>query len=266
MKFYFIDDSNITKEFRCGFFIYGGIIVDEKNLLNLTKKFIDLKKDKNINIKTEIKWTHENTLSEEEHKNFKEKVLNLIATSNCKIIIYLAPQDFYHKLRRKKSNLCYSIDPVKQLKSLEYAINVCMQKFNSYLEETSSSQGLILADESDSYDKKMKNYYLSILERGTRFSSLEKISYSIIPIDSKYSQMHQVNDVVIGAIQHSLKEFQTNFLPILKNNFWKKNLNTFIKVTDYGFNVYPKHPKTKKVELMLDQLSEKFSRLINKKI
>jgi len=271
MKLFFVDDSNIAKEKYLSFFIYGGIIVDGNTIRDLIKCFLKIKLDHNIDPNIEIKWDNINNLDPTEAKTFKNDILKLVKISDCKIIVYLAPQDFYHSVRSKiqkgKLSIKSRIDPDKYIRSLKYATNVCMQKFNQYLEEINDI-GLILADESSSYKKEMVGYYSSLYPKGTEMTQLNRIVYTIIPIDSCYSQMHQVNDIVIGAIQHSLKEFKYNFLPLLKDNFWLKKIPSkrLNQVNGYGFNVYPKKAKTLKMQKMLKILSEKFKRLINKKI
>lgn len=270
MKLFFVDDSNITKEEYLSFFIYGGIIVDGNTIRDLIKCFLKIKLDHNIDPNIEIKWDNINNLDPTEAKTLKNDILKLVKTSDCKIIIYLAPQDFYHNIRSKikkgKLSIKSRIDPDKYIRSLKYATNVCMQKFNQYLEEINNI-GLVLADESGYCKKEMRSYYFSLYPEGTEKTQLNRIAYIIIPVDSCYSQMHQVNDIVIGAIQYSLKEFKYNFLPLLKNNFWSKKIlsGKLNIINEYGFNVYPKKPKTPKMQKMLKILSEKFRKLINKK-
>ncbi len=273
MKLFFIDDSNITKEEYLGFFIYGGLIVDQEYVRDLVKKFLKIKEDHGIDFSTEIKWSNINNLDPTKAKILKHDILELVKNSQCKIIVYLAPQNFYHKAipkisKKRALGIKWSIDSKKHIRALEYATNICLQKFNHYLGEI-EDLGLTLADETGlSCKKDMRKYYFSLYPAGTKVSSLDKIVYTIIPLDSCYSQLHQVNDVVIGAIQHSLKEFKYNFLPLLKKNFWSKKLirRRRIMVTGYGFNVYPKKTGVQRTQEMLNRVSKKFRKLINKKI
>ena len=71
--------------------------------------------------------------------------------------------------------------------------------------------------------------------------------------------MHQINDVVLGAVQHSLKEISYNFLPIIKNNFWTNNKTGHIM--KHGFNIYPVNPRTDYMKNKLAFLESKFIRL-----
>lgn len=44
MKFFITDESNITRDKKFEFFVYGGLIVDEECLYSLSKKILELKK------------------------------------------------------------------------------------------------------------------------------------------------------------------------------------------------------------------------------
>ncbi|MCJ7507976.1 MAG: hypothetical protein MUO85_04505, partial [candidate division Zixibacteria bacterium] len=92
---------------------------------------------------------------------------------------------------------------------------------------------------------------------------LDNIVYVTIPIDSWYSPIHQINDVVMGAIQHSLKEYRNNFLPIIKDKFWSEVRSGQLLISGYGFNVYPIRPATGWMQKMLERVKDKFNRRIS---
>ena len=266
MKVFFIDDSNIAIDRKLEFFIYGGLIVDEKNIFELVKFLYNLKQREKIKQERPIKWENinwrkEGSLKPEKFKKIKEEILRFVGQSSCEIIIYLAPHDFYSKINVKKwPKIEFTVNQEKQIKALRFALNICLQKFNSYLEEN-KSLGLIFADEfgGKKVKKELGQYCFRLCPEGTKFSNLEQIVYPIINIDSEYSAIHQINDVVLGAIQHSLKELTKNFIPVIKKNFWKKNK----EIIGNGINIYPKNPKTQKIERKLNILKEKFKRLVN---
>jgi len=266
MKLFFIDDTNIAKEEYLGFFIYGGLIIDDNVIRDAVNNFMEIKKEHNIAPNLEIKWDNVNDLDPTELKTLKHEMLKLVKKYDCRIIVYLAPQDFYHesalKRKRGKSTIKFIIDPKKYLTTLKYATNVCLQKFNHYLTDM-GEKGLVFADETGPYKKEIQEYYFSIYPKGTGFNSLNQIAYMVVPVDSYYSQMHHINDVTIGAIQHSLKEYQKNFLSDLKDCFWSKKIQNITVINEYGFNVYPKGAKTIKVQKMLEKVGEKFKRRIN---
>jgi hypothetical protein len=165
------------------------------------------------------------------------------------------------KTKRGKGTIKFIIEHEKYVIALKYATNICLQKFNQYLAEI-GEKGLVFADEAGSCRKEIQKYYFSIYPKGTGFNSLNQIVYAVIPIDSWYSQIHQINDVIIGAIHHSLKEYKYNFLPYLKGNFWSKTIQNITSINGYGFNVYPKKAKTISMQRMLERVVEKFNRRI----
>jgi len=180
MKLFFIDDTNIAKEEYLGFFIYGGLIIDENIVRDAVDNFTEIKKDHNISPDVEIKWDNVNDLDPTELKTLKQEMLKLVKKYDCKIIVYLAPHDFYHKsaLKRKrgKSTVKFIIDPKKYLTAFKYATNVCLQKFNHYLADIGEN-GLVFADEAGSCKKEIQEYYFSIYPKGTGFNSLNHIAY-----------------------------------------------------------------------------------------
>jgi len=266
MKIFFVDDSNISIDRKLEFFLYGGIAVDESDVLKLVKFLYGLKRDQRIKQERPIKWENinwhkEGILDPGKHKKIKEEVLNFVGQSSCKIIIYLAPHDFYHKIDSKKlpQEIKFIIDPQKQIRALKFALNICLQKFNSYLDED-NNLGLVFADEfgGKKIKKYLTDYCFTLCPQGTRVSGLEHIVYPVINIDSEYSSVHQINDIVLGAIQHSLKEITYNFIPIIKKNFWGDGKQIMGK----GINIYPKKPKVQYIERKLETTQNKFKRLI----
>ena len=45
MKLFFIDDTNIAKEEYLGFFIYGGLIIDDNVIRDAVNNFMEIKKE-----------------------------------------------------------------------------------------------------------------------------------------------------------------------------------------------------------------------------
>ncbi len=266
MEIFFIDDSNISINKKLEFFLYGGIIVDEEDILKLVKFLYNLKKNQGIKQERPIKWENinwhkEGILDPEKYKDIKKEVLGFIGQSSCRIIIYLAPQCFYHKVDTKKlqQETKFTIDSEKQIEALEFALNVCLQKFNSYLSEN-NSLGLVFADEfgGKKIKKYLKNYCFSLCPKGTRMSNLERIVYPVINIDSEYSAIHQINDIILGAVQYSLKEITYNFIPMIKKNFWGGEK----RIIGKGISVYPKKARAQDMGKKLETIQNKIKRLI----
>jgi hypothetical protein len=101
MKIFITDETNINYDENFDFFIYGGLVICEKDILPLSKELIKIKNEFDLDKKRPIKWTNnkwkgKEPLNPEVHRKIKEKMMGLIAESDTKIIIYLSPNDFHH--------------------------------------------------------------------------------------------------------------------------------------------------------------------------
>ncbi len=277
MKFYITDESNITKDDKFEFFVYGGLIIDELEIRKLSEKLLELKSNFNIAKERPIKWPNVNwnkqgELDSDVNKKIKEKILGAVSLSGCRILIYLAPHDFYHEYKIKIANLTdikisSYIDPKKYIKAQTYALNVCSQKFNKFLESI-NEVGMILADNfENSNPKEIIKHCSSLYTDGVKYSSgvntsLDRIVVPILQVNNEYSHIHQVNDVVIGAITYSMREMSENFLPIIKNNFWAGKFGDSNTIINYGINIYPKSTTTLEMTDKIKKIENKFKRLL----
>ena len=269
MKIFFVDDSNIETDDKLEFFIYGGLIASPDHIRSIIKEFYKIKNSNGVKDDRPVKWANckfdKICLDPAKHKKIKNDVLELVAKTECKIIVYLAPHYFYHNQNFSGVGKKYKINPEKQIKAVKYAINICAEKFNDYLRSI-DSHGLIFADDfgqgnikkeltkhcHDIYPDGTVNY------RGIVSSELERIVYPVVETRFDYSPMHQINDIVLGAIQHSLKEISDNLIDKLKDNFWENK-----QIINSGFNVYPKNSKTAAMSTKLQILENKFIRLVS---
>jgi hypothetical protein len=267
MKFFITDETNITRNDKFDFFVYGGMVVDELELKSLSKKIISLKKGFNIKEDRPIKWPNvkwngEGVLDLDIHSRIKSLILEMVGRSKCKIIICLSPQDFYHNntiIERLK--IKSKIDPEKHLRTQKYALNACLGKFDKLLLDTNDF-GMILADSfNEQHRTELTKHSLSLYPSGGE-RELKNIVYPIIQVNNEHSHIHQINDVVLGAITYSMREMAENFLPIIKNNFWGSSDDGFLTIEGKGISIYPKKIATPQMEEKVQKLKEKFSRLI----
>ena len=267
MKIYFIDESNIAVDSKLEFFIYGGIVLGAEDIQKLGTELCVIKEKNNIPKERPIKWENIRwkgiQLDPKIHSSIKQEVLQLVSNSSAEIIIYLAPHDFYHSYKVKGRTFKKTIDKDRQILSMKFALNICLQKFNQYLSMTNES-GLVIADQfADGLNEELLSYCLGLYPGGTMKSKLECIIHPVLLADNEYSYIHQINDIVLGAIQFSLKELNFNFLPILKNNFWTNTSGNKKIIKGYGFNAYPKKPATTSMVMSLDKLVYKFEKQID---
>lgn len=142
-----------------------------------------------------------------------------------------------------------------------------MHKFDEYV--GAGNYGLVLADRFGTAVKsEMDRHCTDLFPSGggaaTSRYVLRNIALPVIQVDNEESYLHQINDVVLGAIQISFKEMGHNFLPRLRNNFWSTDHGPGIrKVTGNGFNIYPVKATQEWCRVAKVNLQAKFIRLIN---
>jgi hypothetical protein len=265
MKFFFVDDSNISKDDKLEFFLYGGIVVDEKDMLRLSKELTTLKTAAGIKTERPVKWNNENwngeVIDSAIFKKLKEDILALVGASNLKIIVYLVPHDFYHTYKVAGIFIKSVIDPERQKTAQRYALNVSLYKFDQYLVQE-ESLGFVLADEFGSnLAESMVKHCFAMFPNGTDYT-LNRIVFPVMQVSNEYSAMHQVNDIVLGAMQMSLKEIGFNFLPIIRGNIWGMEGGSPTDTLSKGFNIYPKRQISDSIRESISKLREKYLRLM----
>jgi hypothetical protein len=261
MKLYVMDECSQNWDEEIGFFIYGGIVVDDYQVIDLTKDFIKIKKENGVHKGRPIKWSNnkpwqgEPKLDEEIHKKVKEDILDLVSASQIKIIICLSPQSFFHVPKKKGDKVYMAIDEETQKRTHEYGVNDAMYQFNKFLREE-KELGMVLADEfNEALKEHMTDHCFNIFPDSMR----ERIIHPVIQLKNEHSHLHQINDVVLGAIYYSLREMGHNSLPKIAGNFWKMSSDP--KTTfDYGFTVFPQLAKYDHIRDSKKRIKDKFVR------
>ncbi len=264
MKFYFTDETNVHRNPQLGFFVYGGIIVDESELRPLSEDIFKIKKQFGLEKERPIKWSnnkwHGHELDPLLHKEIKGLILDQFSRSSVKIIISLSPQDFYHSSTFLGIKRVEKVDQEKQKVTHKYAINTSLQKFNHYLEEA-GSLGMVLADNfAESMREYLTLHCFSLYPDGTTVSPLTNITFPVVQLNNEYSQLHQVNDVVLGCFSYSMMEMSVNLLPRMTNNFWHGDKDNIMSILGRGFNTYPKRPQSLQLQKEIQLLKDKFIR------
>ncbi len=267
MRFFITDETNIKKDDKFEFFVYGGLVISELEVKALSRKLLALKRRFNIRKERPIKWNNinwkrEGILDPEIHKNIKNEILNLVNQSNAKIIISLSPHDFYHTKTFIGIRINTIFNHENYLRTLKFGVNTCLHRFNKYI-ESMHEKGIILADTFDHrYCPDMKDHCFSLYPDGSGEFPLSNIIYPVIQMENEYSQIHQINDIVLGAITYSMREMAENFFPIIKDNFWKGSDN-YLSIFGHGINIYPKSIATAHIQEKKEKLVQKFKRLMN---
>jgi hypothetical protein len=219
MLTFFTDESIVEKggaeEHRVS--IYGGVVLKEATFKDLTQ-FLYKAKDRYVwPQESEIKWrfktfwdylrktdfvafTKESnptgyTALKSDYDRFKREILEEVGKSDAVIVIAIRPN---HLVRASEEQ------------RVEYSIAAVARKFEKILTQENEF-GVILADElpkeinpSASIDHQ---YILNLCCRGSKSMPFDRL-ISIVPtINSTISPIHQINDVVLGAVQYYILEF-----------------------------------------------------------
>jgi len=264
MELLIADECSITWDAHIGYFIYGGIVVNEVEAKPLAQAVLNIKEQYGLPKERPIKWNNVNwqgsSLEENVQRDVKDAVLSAFSESNAKIIVCLSPHGFYHNPTiRENGQARMSIDPETQTRSHEYGLTDVLGKFDTYL--GIDKYGIVLADKfGDAVKTHMDKHCRNCFPDGTR-GLLTNIVHPVIQLDNEESYLHQINDVVLGAIYTSLREMGHNFLPRIKDNFWSSGGEN-PSILGYGFNVYPLAPRYASYRQAKNNLQRKFNRLI----
>ncbi len=199
--------------------IYGGIVLDEATFDELSQFIYKIKDKYVLPQELEIKWRFESYWEnmikvrylekgitkkthpalymsfKPDHAQLKNQILEKIAASSAKIIIAIRP-----------NKLLGASDEQK----IEYSIGAVARKFEKLLQKT-NDLGIILADELpkriNSKSVIDHQYILKLCCRGSGTIHFKHL-ISIVPtINSSISPIHQINDVLLGAVQYYILEF-----------------------------------------------------------
>lgn len=267
MELLIADESSITWDAKVGYFIYGGIVINESEAKPLAEAILKIKEGYGVEKERPTKWSNggwqgDDCLDPEIHKEIKDSILTVFSESNSKIIVCLSPHFFYHNPTvRDNGQTKMSIDPETLLRTHKYGMNDLLGKFDSYL--GFDKYGIVLADTfNEALKIEMNKHCKDCFPNGNR-KLLTNIVHPVIQINNEDGHLHQINDVVLGAICTSLREMELNFLPRIKDNFWAKERGGVARITGAGFNIYPEIATTGWCKRSNSSLQAKFNRLIN---
>ncbi len=253
----FVTDESIGGK-NNDFSIYGGLILGEQSFRNLTTFIYDLKKRYVYPQHLELKWTFRDVFEnmkrvgyvgknvtrstdpnlynslKSDYDRLKEEILDEISKSKSKIVVAIRPNQLL------KTNLA---------RNTEYSIGAVARKFEKVL-AINNKFGVILADEliprvnnTETIDYQ---YIIELCCNGSYNVSFNKM-ISIIPtVNSHASPVHQINDILLGAIQFYILEFirgstnsnlAKNLLNKIVGNFYRSTGGKY--VINNGILLYP---------------------------
>ena len=212
------ESSSLKRSGEHKFCIYGGLLLSESKFKELAKFIYKLKDRYLLPQKLELKWrfgsvwqnmikigriksgitkeSHPELFKglKEDYDKIKDEILNKISQSKARIIVVIRPSELLQATHEK---------------DIEYSIKAVAQKFEKILRKE-KKLGIILADELPPKIKKNDainyEYILDLCSSGTGLITLDYVTLIIPTIDSCISPAHQVNDIILGAIQYYILE------------------------------------------------------------
>lgn len=239
-----------------GLSIYGGLVLNESDFKELSDFIYKLKDNYVLPQELDLKWRFESVWEnmrkighipkaftrkthpelynslKEDFNVLKGKILDKVSTTHAKIIIVIRPNKLLNASNEQM---------------VTYSIQSLVRKFEKILERERAN-GIILADELPERLTKNEVIDYSYILKLSRNASDQLIS--IIPtIDSCISPLHQINDIVLGAMQYYMLEFirklngnqitdtAKNLLAKIVDNFYKSSTGGY--VINSGILLYP---------------------------
>jgi hypothetical protein len=258
----FADETGISWDEKIGFFMYGGIVLGSSDIRDLTSEVIAIKDRYGIDQSRPLKWNNKKldgkVLEAEVHRMAKEELLTAFSKTTASIIVCLSPHRFYHHPEVKDDgNITMCINPTTLLRTHKYAMNDLLKKYSEFLGD--KKEGIVIVD---NFGDGIRRELTQHCEKS--FPYWDNIVLPVIQQDDEKCIPLQVNDVVLGAIQCSLKDdSELNFLPQIRNQFWSVRSENVNRVSGYGFNIYPLAPYAKSYQNANKNLRTKFRRKIN---
>lgn len=256
----FIADESIVRESTVHrLSIYGGLILDEETFQEFSTVIYKIKEKYLYPQELELKWrfqtvwesmkrigyVQDDATTKESRESFKKdydvvknEILKIISESNAKIVIAIRPNALLH-----------ASDEL----NVEYSIAAIARKFEKILDREGEI-GIILADELKKRlypeDKMDYQYILNLCCYGAGLGKFENLTSIVPTINSCVSPIHQINDILLGAVQYYLLEFSRSlvrtdydfelsksFVTLIKDNFYQSVTGGY--TINSGILLYP---------------------------
>jgi hypothetical protein len=189
---------------------YGGLALSVEDIKLFKTFYFSLKEKFKIPFEVELKWHSKDVFSsfnsskispinkewlnfQQSYNKLKEEILEFISCSQSTIIIVFRPTDLLVMDSRK---------------SVEWCLYDTCNLFDRFLKEK-ESKGLLLADNLESRLEGFDSFNLSLHKYGIKKfnNTLDNISYLILTTNSKHSPIHQLVDIVLGAVSYYFYQY-----------------------------------------------------------
>lgn len=220
------------------YFTLSGFMVDANDILEIERKFKDIKIKYGLKESTEVKWSLSYSklgLNFEQYKNLKLEIIKMIADYKNSVVGIVMDKESCYK--NKPAILSHN-------DLYAFALNLLMERVCMEISDrdgkSSMTPALIFTDSrkndnNNKLDKELQISYLRARKLGTHYIQFHNFYENLVFIDSNYSCGIQCADFCAGIIQ---KKFENNddtffniLLPAIRTN--KSN-----NIYGYGIKIY----------------------------
>lgn len=212
-------DKNCLVNNTSKFFTLGGFMIDANEILNIERKFKDIKLKYGLRITDEVKWSgsyKKLNLDYATYIKMRKEILEMIATYNSSTVCVCMDKEECYKNRDDIAN---------HNDIYAFALNLLMERMHMEIEDRDgrgcNTPALIFTDSrknnnNNKLDKELQIAYLRAIGIGTQYISFNNFCESLVFIDSTYSHGIQCADFCAGAIHQLVENKKTEAFEIIK--------------------------------------------------
>lgn len=261
---FFVDETNMPPK-EGQFFIYGGVVVDSRNALELSKR-VDAIRIKNGYVPGEnLKFTNKDNKNAQSHKQAKSEVLELMAELEVKFLVNVVHQSV---LRNRT-----------EVEFMSWGMNSLVKNFHEFLSmRGSESVGALFFDRVDKEDTNR-----AMSEMADRFQNgLEWPSGYNRPINDKVLVFAMTNnnssyfsscaDIALGSFRYCVNaatghenakpEVAKKLMPFVNRLFWREQSPSGQPTKTNGYFPHPVEIRSAIIQNHYDSLTKNLNQYI----
>lgn len=249
MKHMFIDETNVT-ESDGDFFIVGGLILDEKCLIDVRNGTKAIREKYGFRASDSFKFqtrSRPDQVSKEDFNNAKAEAIQLLIQHDAHLLVYV----ILHKIIREEVKF-------------EYAYNVLFHQFDKEYLSAIDEVAFIIVDRlpaNTSFDMLKEIFSKGVDAPSGNKTELERILHYSVSADGT-SHMSSLLDIAIGAFRFCVNaisnsgnnEVASKLLPEVSKLIWSQDVDGKRTLGGYGFLKYPKNIKSQTYDDQYQQL------------
>lgn len=253
MRYFFIDETNNT-ESHGEFFIAGGLILDDVQMLELSKRVSDIRtkykyaKSDSLKFDTNSRPAH---LSPAEFIKVKEEIIMAMIEVGARMIVYVIMNRIATKENRET-----------------YALHVLLHHFDTNYLPTVDDYGIVLVDRFG------QNQVFDILKEINSHgvdtpSGIKRIPERILHYSVTADRMSNLNsllDISLGAFRVCVNSFSDGkdslaevIMPQVSKLIWHRHIENERVFADFGFLHYPREIRSEQYRQRGIELKQKLS-------